>query len=313
MGKVISERPCGDLRRRDTGGGSGKYKLLYVLGKGGQGVTEVCRRNSDGKELVRKQQNMFSMYGNDPMEMFLFEKVLMTHPHVLNFDHANWNNQCGSVVLYFEHCEGGDLAKWQGKACSKLLEENFLWHVFIQLADALAYLHHGTCMSLPLSRPHMGWKRTIHRDMKPANIFLRQPIATSREIPDVVIGDFGLATFKEPTYGCGTDEWVAPETPKVTKEGDVWGLGAIIHALAHGIGPVGQPPAHIKGKQEVKDWYWSPKARNPKPMSKKYSSSLNRNMMDCLLWDPAQRVTSKELLATLKREMPRELRDYYGA
>ena len=72
------------------------------------------------------------------------------------------------------------------------------------------------------------------------------------------------------------------------------------------------PPEDVKGKRAVSEWYWSPKARNPRNMPSFYSAELNRNMMDCLLMNAESRVTSKELLSTLKREMPKHLREHYG-
>ena len=298
--EINRESPArGRLARRSTSGGN-QYSIIRKIGEGGQGTTEICERHSDGKILVRKEQSNFAMHGDIPREMRIFEEFLSPHPSIVDFDHATYVKKSDSLILYFEHCKGGDLSRWIPK--STLLPEDFIWHVFIQLADALAFLHYGISRRHPDSRPS-GWRRIVHRDLKPANVFLRRRIASPNSKPDVVLGDFGLATTEESSYGCGTDQWVGPERA-ITKQGDVWGLGSIIHALAHGEGPVDPPPPGWISSE----WYWSPQARNPRRMPRTYSDKLNQNVMDCLVRDPMRRVTSQELLRNLEADIPRHLR-----
>ena len=300
---VVKERSArpGPTRR---GTFKDQYVFIKSLGEGGQGKTEACRRKRDGKVLVRKVQKDYSMHGDYPREMYIFENVLSPHPSIVEFDHANYIKANHSLVLYFEHCEGGDLHQYIGTNPS----EDLIWQIFIQLADALAFLHYGISRRYPHSRPN-GWQRVIHRDIKPANVFLRRRISSRNPYPDVVLGDFGLATLNTVTEGCGTDEWIGPEIPTITKAGDVWGLGAIVHALAHGQGPVPRPPRNWpRDRSSVREWYCDPMNRRPRSMPSRYSDDLNDNMMDCLTIDPSQRVTSQELLRHLEREMPRYLR-----
>ena len=302
MGRTVKEH--------SVGGGSGKgkhysdqYVILKTIGKGGQGRTEIAKRRRDGKVFVRKVQKDFRWLGDRPKESVLFEEVLTPHPSIVEFDHANFLDNDQSLVLYFEHCEGGDLQHFIDQEDRP--SEKFIWSVFLQLADALAFLHYGISRRHPHSQPE-GWRRVIHRDLKPANVFLRKKLSSRHPDPDVVLGDFGLATLNEVTHGCGTDLWWAPEIPECTKEGDVWGLGAIIHFMAHGVGPVGRPPSNWpRDKASVDQWYRRPKSRQPKQLSTAYSDKLNRNMMDCLMIDPKKRISSKNLLRNLENERPR--------
>ena len=128
-------------------------------------------------------------------------------------------------------------------------------------------------------------------------------------MPEIVLGDFGLATMMYETSGSGTPRWMAPEIPLATPKGDVWGIGACIHALAHGRGPVPSPPSHWpRGKDAEREWERRPSARQPKQLSTYYSSALNRNMMDCLEMEMNRRVDSDELLKHLVAERPRPRR-----
>ncbi|KAF6224509.1 hypothetical protein HO133_011086 [Letharia lupina] len=283
------------------------YDKLRHIGEGGQGKLWVVKRKSDKKVLVRKEQKRFDMHGAIPCEMYLFESVLTRHPSIIGFDHANYveaNGSRGSLVLYFEHCQGGDLSEYTPRGREGGVSEDFIWHCFIQLADAIAFLHYGyNRFARYPSSPPREWKRVVHRDIKPPNVFLRREPTSRNPVPEVVLGDFGLATLNGVTYGGGTKEWIGPEIPLMTKENDVWGVGSIIHALAHGKGPVSWPPRDWPRGEAAEDrWYRSPRARQPKPLPKGYSSTLNENMMDCLVKDPAKRINSLQLVKNLVAE-----------
>ena len=297
--KVLATRK----EREKTGVTHHYFKILKIIGEGGQGETQLVENEKTRKLLVRKTQKDFLMRGDIPMEMYIFEEVLALHPSIVGFHNANYKKEDRSLVLYFDHCSGGDLEKHIPK--KGYIPEDFMWHVFIQLADALAYLHYG--VSRKYRNPNSSWRRVIHRDVKPGNVFLKRPITGKNPIPEVVLGDFGIATLDEHTKGCGTPDWMAPEVPVVTKQGDVWGLGAIIHALAHGRGPVGNPPVDWP-KRNLHKWWWAPEARKPKEMPTRYSSKLNANMMDCLTRNPNKRISSLELLHSLEKEAPRHIR-----
>lgn len=310
-GKILHERAVIRDERYDPNEIKDKYDQLAQIGEGGQGKVWIVKRVRDKKVLVRKEQRKFYMHSSGiPVEQYIFQDVLTPHPSILGFDHANFlhgdHGREPSLVMYFEHCKGGDLSKFQPRNGDKGPPEAFLWHVFLQLADAIAFLHYGynRFSSRPEDPPH-GWRRIVHCDIKPGNVFLRR-VTKKNDVPEIVLGDFGLATLKETTRGGGTDEWIGPEIPVMTKENDVWGVGAIIHALAHGKGPVSNPPRDWpRGRDGADRWYKDPRARRPRELPKGYSDALNRNMMDCLVKDRGKRVSSKQLVRNLVKEMPR--------
>ena len=281
------------------------YEEVKSLGSGGQGKVVVVKRKRDRKVLVRKEQNVYKMFGDMPCETHILAKVLKNHPRIIEFDSASYLKANNALVLYFEFCKGGDLLDYMPRRGEKGVSESFIWDCFIQLAEALAFLHFGySRFEKDPNIPPKGWCRVIHRDVKPDNVFLRHDITSKNQVPEIVLGDFGLATLISESHGAGTDEWLPPELPRCSKAGDVWGVGAIIHALAHGIGPVGSTPRGWS----TKEWLRHPQARQPRPLPSYYSSALNESMMDCLVRNPDKRVNSLDLYRHLMNERPKSRR-----
>ncbi len=293
----------------ERGDGSSKvsesYEQMKKIGQGGEGTVWIVKRKRDKKVMVRKEQRSYRMYMDTPMEKIIFEKFLADNPppSIIEFDHCNYIHANRTLVLYFEHCQGGDLHDYLPGAGDKA-PERFLWQCFTQLAEAIAFLHWGyNRRAKNPDEPPRTWCRIIHRDIKPENVFLRYKLTSKYPDPELVLADFGLATVNAETYDCGTWEWQGPETPLLTKEGDVWSVGAIIHALAHGRGPVPDPPRDWpSGKDNERRWYKDPRNRWPKQLSTAYSSALNRNMMRCLKQNPRKRCDAVELAESLRME-----------
>jgi len=160
--------------------------------------------------------------------------------------------------LYTGYHPRGDLSdltkhtsRYQGT--ENFIPEPVLWKWLEDLTEASLLLSKGAA---PPSDAVEGWKKIVHCDFKPANVFLDNPDAELwRSYPQAVVGDFGLAVFTDehdpfnPTwynaYGIGTAGWRPPEqmmmvhsesqgladTGKFGDASNVWGIGAIIMRL----------------------------------------------------------------------------------
>lgn len=100
-----------------------------------------------------------------------------------------------SVFLIMEFIEGGDL--WSQVKTSNQIPQEDIAKIIFTILKALNYLHSIGIM---------------HRDLKPENILIKNP----KELENISIVDFGLATFFEKTSEfffkrCGTPGFVAPE------------------------------------------------------------------------------------------------------
>lgn len=305
--RVPTERPAGPGGHLMKKGEKSiqKYGLIRKIGEGGQGKTEIVERHGDGKIFVRKEQEKFTKIrtskGYLPMEMYIFENIIGTKaPYsIIQFDHCNYT-EAGLQTLYFEYCDGGDLDQLVGTNVS----EGLVWRCFTQIAEALAFLHYGINphSRYPTSSPR-DWRPIVHRDVKPGNIFIRRR-QKHTDGWEFVLGDFGLATVEEVTSGCGTGEWIGPEVPEMTAKGDVWSLGAVLHALCHGEGPVSDPPKHWTSLQ-AHQHDWSPHTRKPRKLAPRYSNALNNNMFYCLTRNPKNRYSSRALTESLAKDRHR--------
>jgi len=295
------------------------YQKVQSIGEGGQGSCVLLRRSRDNKLMVRKTITRPKLSQGIPLEIRILRDILPTHRRIANLYHAyTFPSQ---TELYLEYCDAGDLHDLIDRYAAHRtpVPESFLWHVFIQLAEALAFIHDGwsiedTPSAATRSRP--AWNRVIHRDIKPANVFLifRTHHRFQSSYPDIKLGDFGLAAVTtDPAHTadsyCGTFAWKPPELPEATAEGDVWSLGAVVHALAHeGSPPLGEiPPWWPRTRSSDERWDMDPDARAPRLINDTYSAVLERWMLKTFRRDPARRVSSMELVEQMAPEGRRRM------
>ncbi|CBY42045.1 unnamed protein product, partial [Oikopleura dioica] len=127
--------------------------------------------------------------------------------------------------LVMENCEGGNLARYLGELVEskKKATDNEILRWVTQLVMALGYCHE---------------KNIIHRDVKPANVFM---------MPDkmkIKLGDFDISKAEDETEiftaQKGTLAYISPEileNKPLTTKADIWGLGCIVFEMKNGKHP----------------------------------------------------------------------------
>ena len=206
------------------------------------------------------------------------------------------DESAATLTIVMEECGGGDLSKLieQRAAAENPLSEPELVKLIAQAIDALAYLHD---------------EKILHRDVKPANIFLS-------EDGDVKLGDFGVSRLMTSSAQlaqteCGTPLYYSPELAAgrpYDRAADVWALGCTLYALA-----TLQPPwtAQLGPRSGMMQLFRliNVSALDLTPVRARYSPALVSLLESCLAKQPSQRLSFKQLrqlpiIATALQEAP---------
>ncbi|EAN92613.1 putative Mitogen-activated kinase kinase kinase [Trypanosoma cruzi] len=199
-------------------------KRHRVLGKGGFGCATLYEEvHTPGSFVVVKDINMQIMKKEEEMKAVEMEVAILRrscgHPNIVQFLDYYHDGQF-MMYIVMEYCEGGDLARLEEQMQFRVFHqpERFVASILIQMLVGLYYLHVD--------------QHTLHRDIKPQNVFLCSD-GTIR------IGDFGVSTVLN-QYGCrakavcGSPFYMAPELCEEKAydgKADLWSLGVMMYEL----------------------------------------------------------------------------------
>ena len=225
---------------RDLSGQTfGSYRLEELLGRGGMGEVYSARhlRLTNRHAAVKV---LPSSLANEPDFLRRFEQEAISaasldHPNILPV--WDYGEQDGQPYLAMPLVSGGslkELLETRGPLSPADAE-----HYLTPIADALDYAHE---------------RGIIHRDVKPANILLRDD---GRPL----LADFGIAKAIEAGQtqgltragtGVGTPEYMAPEQieGRAERRSDLYSLGVVLYEMLTGHVPYdGATPYEIAYKQ----------------------------------------------------------------
>ncbi|GMH45985.1 hypothetical protein BSKO_13949 [Bryopsis sp. KO-2023] len=190
------------------------FELLEELGSGSFGIVWKGRRKVDDLLYAIKQLRMTTMSRQEKDDCFREVTVLasLDHPNVTKYYDSFVHEE--SLYIVMEYAEGGtlqDLIKKQDGP----VPEDMIWKVFMQVLQALHYIHS---------------KKILHRDIKSMNIFLDRKST-------VKLGDLGVARIMSAqtdfvTTMVGTPYYLSPEqceNKPYNDKSDVWALGVVMY------------------------------------------------------------------------------------
>eukprot|EP00760_Papus_ankaliazontas_P025541 PhM_4_TR2774/c0_g1_i1/m.33246/K08857/NEK1_4_5; NIMA (never in mitosis gene a)-related kinase 1/4/5 len=196
----------------------GKYSLLAALGSGAQGIVYKALHLETHKIYAVKEVDTHGM-GDEEREAALQEVRLLAtlqHPHILQYHDSFVDGTCLYMVM--ELALGGTLQDViQQQQQQQSMPTALVWRYFLEVASALHHVH---------------THRTLHRDVKTANVFIC-------EGGKAKLGDFGVSKVLTST-SCkvksviGTPFYLSPEMCHGRPYGpksDIWALGCLLYEL----------------------------------------------------------------------------------
>jgi hypothetical protein len=213
-------------QRQDELGRLGPYRVLKVLGKGGMGAVFLAEDVKLGRPLALKVMLPDQAERADARERFLREAraaASLEHDNVIAIFHVDEDHGVPYVAMPL--LKGSSLEDWlTNERQNRPVEPARALQIAREIARGLAAAHE---------------KGLVHRDVKPANVWL-DATADGR----VKILDFGLARvsrgeqhFTQTGAIMGTPAYVAPEQARGEQadgRADLFSLGVVLYRLCTG-------------------------------------------------------------------------------
>ncbi|MFO0548393.1 MAG: serine/threonine-protein kinase [Polyangiaceae bacterium] len=208
----------------------GQYRILKVLGTGGQGAVFEVEHLKTGR--MRALKVLLAELASTPEMLARFQRearigATIESEHIVEVLDTGVDEATQIPFLVMELLVGETLeARLRRVGAAPIPQARW---VMTELCDAVAAAHDAG---------------VVHRDLKPENVFIaRRPGARARS--QIKVLDFGIAKALQeiqqtnaPTTGAiGTPGWLAPEqtsSAPVGSEADVWALGLIAFYLLTG-------------------------------------------------------------------------------
>lgn len=265
------------------------YVLQKLIGRGGFGKVFRARCTLNGRIVALKYLNKRLWRNATAVRLLINETKKaqsVLHPQILHYQ--GWGMApSGAPFLVMEFVDGPDLSRWINGSS---FDENEVLTCGIQIAAALDTLHSSGL---------------VHADLAPGNVL-------RRNAHDFVLADFGLSQSagggnlladpmaSEWMVRGGTPGFLAPEQisgsfGKVSERTDVYGLAGLLYLLI-----TKQAPFQGNDAAETLSMILSSHAPRSNPPDEKKMRSLYDIVMRCLAKEPAYRMTTKELLASLR-------------
>lgn len=229
------------------------FLIVRLLEQGSEGKVYLVKHRETGEVVALKKleapapcRNVFDL----PEECLFQLNNIPLHRHIVFMSQVDIDKEA-RVWQCMQFCNGGDLLDFCERTRAKRMDDTtrmiFALHVFIQLGEALAFLHYGLKRNPTNGRwtVHADYKAPIlHSDVKPENVMLHFDDTNEFGLPDIRLGDFGHAAWADkPHHIAGSPSFYSPEAkahdegregPPMQMASDVYTFGLTMHYLVTG-------------------------------------------------------------------------------
>ena len=258
----------------------GDYELLEEIGRGGQGVVYRTHQKSLNRIVALKVIGLGPWTTETHLKRFRREAeaaASLEHPGIVPIHEVGERDgQCYFSMKFVEGGQVDEVFKHEPLSIRRAVE------LVAKVARTVHYAHeHGI----------------LHRDIKPGNILLDQH-------GEPHLTDFGLARLVEADSTVtgtldvlGTPSYMAPEqaagnNTEISRNTDVYGLGAVLYQLL-----TGHPPFAGGTTYETVKLLLETEPRPPRQLNPKIDRDLSTICLKCLDKDPQRRYSSALALA----------------
>src|SRR5438132_5259672 len=258
----------------------GDYELLEEIGRGGQGVVYRAHQKSLNRIVALKVIGLGPWTTETHLKRFRREAeaaASLEHPGIVPIHEVGEREgQCYFSMKFVEGGQLDEVFKHEPLSIRRAVE------LVAKVARTVHYAHeHGI----------------LHRDIKPGNILLDQH-------GEPHLTDFGLARLVEADSTVtgtldvlGTPSYMAPEqaagnNTEISRNTDVYGLGAVLYQLLSG-----HPPFAGGTTYETVKLLLETEPRPPRLLNPKIDRDLSTICRKCLEKDPHRRYSSALALA----------------
>lgn len=251
---LISSIRSPELSAEGAGSLKHDYEALRKLGESSEGQVWLKKSKKTSELLavkVLKRKAQSDHVGDLPIEVLLHLN-LRSHPHIAFLTQVDIVDRQIHLGMSWEN--GGDLIDYLKRrdrlGFSGDGHKVFVIHLAIQLAEALAFLHHGLRRNTKGQwETESGWKRDSHAlifgDLKPDNCVIHfSPANDYGILPCLRLCDTGHMTLaSSPLRVAGSPLYFCPEVAAadaglkghpMSTASDVWTFGATIYFMITG-------------------------------------------------------------------------------
>jgi serine/threonine protein kinase len=266
--------------------GAGRFTLLRLLGRGGNGVVWLARDEHLRESVALKflpPEIRHDAAALDDLRRETSRSRKLTHPHIIRIHDLYKTDQ--EAFISMEYVDGLNLSELRLQQPDRVLTWSFLEPLIKELCHALDYAH---------------GERIIHRDLKPANMMID---GRGR----LKLADFGIAAMVTDTVSrisvgrhalSGTACYMSPQQldgkmPQVTD--DIYSVGATLYELLASRAPffTGDIPHQVRSfaPQPIDKRLSQLNLHNPVP------AAVSSTIMACLAKEPEKRPQSARAIA----------------
>jgi serine/threonine protein kinase len=273
------------------------FSMKSVLGKGTFGTVFLATRdissmhNPHDREVAIKEIARSNIPKAFPAEAAILKHL--QHPNIVHLYNVD-DSYSDYIYLVLEFCEGGDLKSVMQK--QGRLPDYLCRRLFQDLTSGLHFLYE---------------RRLIHRDIKPQNLLLSEPIVLEYPETDTLhasrftnsssitlkIADFGSARYLHESSMaftvCGSPLYMAPEILQCQSydhKCDLWSAGVVLYEMLCGA-PLFLAHSEADLLRQVRS-FRGPKFHQGLQDKEKFQNLLNR----LLVIDPRNRIDYDEFI-----------------